>query len=76
MPGDELQWYVTRTTTNDGIMVNTANVTKYNMIGLMLEVHNITSSDEGYYFCRTLRNGMLVPEPRAGVCLFVYSKSK
>ena len=48
---------------------------KYEMRSQMLVVHNITSGDEGYYFCKVSRNEMIINQPVSGTCLFVYGKS-
>ena len=75
-----LEWFFTRTTTEDNnniIKVNINNTDKYVTSGTRsqnLEVRNIISSDEGYYFCRVRRNGVLMSDLIEGTCLDVYSK--
>lgn len=82
MPGDVHQWYLTRTTTEAAVEVDTRNTAKYitsGSISQILEVKNISSSDEGYYFCRTVRSGVLLPNSissTSGTCLYAYGKLK
>ena len=77
-PGDMLEWYFTRTIVGEAEAVPIDDTDKYKMSGVrsqMLEVHNVTSGDEGYYFCRVIRGGMTITQPVSGTCLFVYGKS-
>ena len=78
MMGDMLQWYVTRTVIDAATAVHTDDTDKYEMSGVrsqMLVVRNITSGDEGYYFCKVSRDEMIINQPVSGTCLFVYGKS-
>ena len=78
MTGDVLRWFFTRTTIdNANIMIDMSNTDKYGISGARdskLTVNNINSSDEGYYYCRILRNGMLQNYRYPGACLYVYRK--
>ena len=77
MEEDVFQWFFTRTTVSNANMVNTSNTDKYSISGTrnhQLTVNNINSSDEGYYYCRILRNGMLQNNRFPGACLYVYCK--
>ena len=82
MTGDVLRWFFTRTTIpvdNTNNMINMSNTDKYGISGARdskLTVNNVNSSDEGYYYCRIFRNGMLLDNTYPGACLDVYSKSK
>ena len=76
--GDMLVWYVMRIVIDKTEVVRIDDPDKYEMSGVrsqMLEVHNVTSGDEGYYFCRVSRGGTIIPQPVRGTCLFVYGKS-
>ena len=78
MMGDMLEWYVTRTVIDAATAVHTDNTDKYEMSGVrsqMLEVRNVTSGDEGYYFCKVSRGGTIIDQPVSGTCLFIYGKS-
>ena len=75
--GDVLQWLFTRTIIDNGTLVNISNTDKYNVSGAKnrtLTVNNISSTDEGYYYCQILRNGGLLPDRIPGACLYVYRK--
>ena len=77
MEEDVFQWFFTRTTVSNANMVNTSNTDKYSKSGTrnhQLTVNNINSSDEGYYYCWILRNGMLQNDRFPGACLYVYRK--
>ena len=75
MVGDTLQWYFTRTTTDDGVRL--MENSKYSMSGSVsqtLTVRNISLSDEGFYYCQTVRNGVLLSKIMPGACVFAYGK--
>ena len=75
MEGDTIQWYFTRTTTDNGVQLRENN--KYSMSGSVsqtLTVRNISLSDEGFYYCQTVRNGVLLSEIMPGACLYAYGK--
>ena len=77
MTGDVLWWFFTRTTIDNANMIDMSNTDKYGISGARnskLTVNNVNSSDEGYYYCRILRNGMLQNNSYPGVCLYVYRK--
>ena len=73
--GDMLRWYVMRIVMDETAVVRIDDPDKYEMRSQMLEVHNVTSEDEGYYFCRVFRGEMIIDQPVSGTCLFVYGKS-
>ena len=79
--GSVLQWFIAKTTIEAATMIDLSKSDKYNISGSRsqhLTVKNINSSDEGFYFCRTSRDGMLQPVDNriAGACLYAFSKSK
>ena len=73
--GDTFRWYFTRTTIDEGIQLRGNG--KYSMSGSasqILTARNISLSDEGFYYCKTARNGVLVSEIMPGACVFTYGK--
>ena len=54
MPGDVLEWYFTRNTTENAIPI-VIDGSKYHVGGVLsqiLTVNNVSLNDEGYYFCQ------------------------
>ena len=75
LAGDVLQWYFTRTTTDNANRI-VIDGNKYRVGGVLfqiLTVNNVSLNDEGYYFCQLNRNGQLIPQQ--GSCLRVFGKS-
>ena len=75
MEVDTFQWYFTKNTTDNGIQLGDDS----RLFGAMSErltVRNISLSDEGLYYCQTVRNGMVLPEATQGACIYAYSKLK
>ena len=57
--------------TVDGASINA----KYTVSDRILTVNNVSITDEGFYYCRRRRNGVLETEQLPGACLYAYSKS-
>ena len=78
MNGDTFRWLFTSSgTISDVLEISPSE--KHVISGAMsqrLTVNNITLSDEGFYFCRTVRSGILQNDMMLGACLFPYSKLK
>ena len=78
MDGDTFQWFFTTSgTISDAVEISPNG--KHVISGAMsqrLTVNNIILSDEGYYFCRTVRGGNVRDDMMLGACLFPYGKSK
>lgn len=75
MSGDTFQWYFTRTTVDNSIQLRDSS--KYSISGprsQSLTVRNISLNDEGFYYCRTLRNTEILSEAIRGACVYAYGK--
>ena len=73
--GDTFQWCFTRTTIDEGIQLRGNG--KYSMSGSasqILTIRSISLSDEGFYYCKTARNGVFVSDIMSGACVFTYGK--
>ena len=73
--GDTFQWYFTRTTVDNSIQLRDSS--KYSIPSSRsqsLTVRNISLNDEGFYYCRTLRNTVIRSEAIQGARIYAYGK--
>ena len=71
MEGDTFQWYFTRTTIDNGIQLSDSSKV-FGAMSERLTVRNISLSDDGLYYCQTVRNGIATQ----GACIYAYGKLK
>ena len=78
MDGDTFWWlFTTSGTISDAVEIDPSE--KYVISGAMsqrLTVNNIALSDEGFYFCRTVRGSSVLNDMMLGACLYAYGKLK
>ena len=78
MDGDVFQWYRTRNENYGSAFrlprVSDENYTISGNMSQYLIINNVNSSDDGFYFCQTDRNGYPPPVPWRGACVLASSK--